>query len=105
MEYKRVNGGDTYLILQSPASGQSSAEISKVCANEDTAIFALTSSLSGMTVTIRGAPSTPLNIQQSFLEEDDQIHSTTSVMLTFCCVSKRAFCCMFRLEFFILLAG
>lgn len=63
MEYKRVNGGDTYLILQSPASGQSSAEISKVCANEDTAIFALTSSLSGMTVTIRGAPSTPLNIR------------------------------------------
>jgi hypothetical protein len=44
-------------------------------------------------------------VQQSFLEEDDQIHSTTSVMLTFCCVSKRAFCCMFRLEFFILLAG
>lgn len=58
-----------HLIFQSPASGQSSAEISKTWTNEDTAFFELTSSLSGMTATIRGAPSAPLNMRVAEMME------------------------------------
>lgn len=39
--------------------------MSKACTNDDNATFALTSSVSGMITTIRGALSTPLNIRDA----------------------------------------
>ncbi len=52
---------DPHLIFQTPSSGQSSEGKSSTSAREFTAVLALTSNVSGITATIRGAPSTPLN--------------------------------------------
>jgi len=56
---------DAHLTLCSPSFGQSAGDMSKACTNDDNATFALTSSVSGMITTIRGALSTPLNIRDA----------------------------------------
>jgi hypothetical protein len=53
----------THFNFHKPVSGQSSAGASRASARADTVLRAFTSSLSGITATMRGAPSTPLNIR------------------------------------------
>ena len=53
----------TYLTFQRPSSGQSSAVESNASASDETVTLGLTSSVKGITATIRGAPSTPLKIR------------------------------------------
>jgi len=53
----------THRIFHKPFSEHSSAEISKDSASDATAFWGLTSAVRGITATIRGAPSTPLNIR------------------------------------------
>ena len=59
----------THLNFQRPSSGQSSAVEPNDSANDATVIFGLTSSVKGITATIRGAPSTPLKIRVAETKE------------------------------------
>jgi hypothetical protein len=52
-----------------PTSGQPSAGISRESASEATAPRASTSGVKGITATIRGAPSTPLNIRVAEIKD------------------------------------
>ena len=52
-----------------PRSGQSSAGISRESASDATVLRASTSGVRGITATIRGAPSTPLNIRVAEIKD------------------------------------
>ena len=65
MKMTIVQREDAHLTLCSPSFGQSSGDMSNACTNDDNATFASTSAVSGMITTIRGAPSTPLNIRDA----------------------------------------
>lgn len=58
-----LENSNAHFIFHIPLSGQSSTDRSKDSARDTTVVRVLTSGVNGMTATIRGAPSTPLNMR------------------------------------------